>query len=43
MRVFDGWNVPAGFYVAWCDVCGCESLRKLGDEGCLVCAGETIV
>jgi hypothetical protein len=35
--------IPIGFYSAWCDVCGCESLRKLGNGSCLVCDEQTLV
>lgn len=43
LKGFDGWNIPTGYYSAWCDDCGCESLRRLDADGCLVCAGETLV
>ena len=41
--MFNVDNIPVGFYSAWCDVCGCESLRKLGDGLCLVCNEQTVV
>jgi hypothetical protein len=41
--MIDPQNIPIGFYSAWCDDCGCESLRKLGAFGCLVCDEQTLV